>query len=185
MGSLNDAEPEETVNAEPEETVNTEPLKTNNGKIFISFLAVEAGGLAKLLAQKLKTLGKDVFYCKEDLVSGHVFPDILNQEVLARDIFVPLITPGYGLHSSNQSRWCLSELTIAYTNNKKIKPVNFLDPSALFPPKHIALQLGIFQVIPWLSLKECSDSLGVNFTLGEKWPERCLDIVVSSLIQFD
>ena len=166
-------------------TNDAEPEKTNNGKIFISFLSREAASFAKQLTQKLTTMGKDVFYCQEDLYSGSVFPDVLNQELLARDIFVPLVTPRYGLHSNIQSRWCLSELTLAYSKNKKIKPVSFLDPSAIFPPEHIALQLGIFQVTPWLPLKECSDSLGVNFTLGEKWPERCLDIVARTLVQFD
>ena len=173
MSSLDGAEPEEV------------PALKSNGKIFISYLTCEAGNLAGLLAQKLRALGKDVFYAQESLLSGCVYPDVLNREVLARDVFIPLITPGYGLHNSNRSRWCLSELTIAYNENKKIKPVIVLDKSGKYPPEHMALQLGIFQAIPWLPLKECKDSLGDKLALREKWPERCLDIVARILTQFD
>ena len=148
-----------------------------NKKIFISYLTSDAGKLAGLLAQKLRILGRDVFYAQESLLSGCVYPDVLNRELLARDIFVPLITTNYANHDSNRSRWCLSEVTVAFNEKKKMKPINFLDRSQKYPPSHIELQVGIFQAISWLPLKECQESLGEDHKFGTKWPEKCLDIV--------
>ena len=94
---------------------------------------------------------QDVLNDVKILLSGCFDPDVLN-----REIFVLLITPEYALNVSNDSRWSLSKLTIAY--NKKMKSV-----TAKYPPEHIALQL---------ALNESCDFLDVNFTLGEKWPEK-------------
>lgn len=148
-----------------------------NNLIFISFLTNETGTVARLLAERLRKLGRDVFYSVDSLWSGCVYPDVLNQELLRRDVFVPLISPLYGTHNDNRSRWCLAELTLAFNKNKNIKPINLLDRSQEYPPPHIALQLQIYQAIPWLPFEECRDALGTNSSLYQKWPEKCLDYV--------
>ena len=159
-----------------------EPLRKNdasltpqNNLIFISFLTREAGTLAGLLAQKLRKMGKDVFYSEDSLCSGCVYPDVLNQELLKRDVFVPLVTPSYGTHDDNTSLWCLAELTLAFNKKKNIKPINFLERPLRYPPPHIALQLETFQATSWLPFKDCKDSLATNSSL--KWPDKCLDHV--------
>lgn len=177
---------ETTKTPKSEETAIDLPNKTvdlNNGKIFISYLTWEAGKLARLLDKKLRELGQDVFFAQESLLSGCVYPDILNQEVRQRDIFVPLVTKDYGKHSSNQSKWCLSELTTAYNLNKKLKPIIIIDwTKDPYPPEHIALQLGIFQAVHWLPLKECQDEVGNDYSqIKDKWPEKCLDIIARTV----
>ena len=148
---------------------------TKNNLIFISFLTREAGTLAGLLAENLRKMGRDVFYSEDSICSGCVYPDVLNQELLKRDVFVPLITPSYGTHEDNTSLWCLAELTLAFNKKKNIKPINFLEGPLEYTPPHISLQLGIFQAIPWLPFEDCKDSLAKNSSL--KWPEKCLDHV--------
>jgi hypothetical protein len=180
---------------------NKTSLCSSNGRIFISYLTHDAGALAGMiisyfyshrlitnflvfsligfLAEKLRQLGKDVFYAQESLLSGCVYPDELNRELFERDIFVPLVTKDYGTHNNNRSKWCLSELTMAFNQNKKIKPIIMLNPNThSYPPKHIALQLGIFQAIHWLPLKECKEEVGDDYSMiGDTWPKKCLDII--------
>ena len=166
------------MNIRPPEAVTN---YTKNNTIFVSYLTSDAGELARQLSHKLSSFGYDVFYAQESLLSGDIYPDILNYELLKRDVFIPLVSPNYGLHDETRSRWCLSEITLAFNANKKIKPVNMYN--GRYPPAHIALQLGIFQAIPWLPLKDCQTQITAvgNNSLGELWPENCLEIVAREL----
>lgn len=67
-------------------------------------------------------LGLRVFLDVDEIEHGDDWQDTLNEAVLNCDLFVPLITPNYGL-----TLWTNREVKLADIKEKKIIPINFLD----------------------------------------------------------
>ncbi|UYV62796.1 hypothetical protein LAZ67_2001972 [Cordylochernes scorpioides] len=57
----------------------------------------------------------------DDIKSGEDWSDKLGQAVNECQLFIPLITPSYGL-----TKWTDKELKLADMKRKKIIPINFL-----------------------------------------------------------
>ncbi|XP_067135835.1 uncharacterized protein [Centruroides vittatus] len=117
-----------------------------NKKILISYVRAEASKHARDLKRELADLGFNVFLDIDEIQAGNDWQDKLNDAVGSCEIFVPLITPQYGL-----TRWTNREIKLADVMEKVIIPINFLDH---WPPDCLSIQFCALQYIPWKTLGE-------------------------------
>jgi phosphatidylserine/phosphatidylglycerophosphate/cardiolipin synthase-like enzyme len=90
-------------------------------RIFVSY-ASEQRPLAERLSHALRSEGHKVFFDRDSLPSGEAYAGKIQQEILASDLFVFLISP-----ESLSARYALSELDViqkaAPTAGKRVLPV--------------------------------------------------------------
>lgn len=113
-------------------------------RILISYVKAEAFRHARDLKRELTDLGFNVFLDVDEIQAGNDWQDKLNDAVGNCGIFVPLITPQYGL-----TRWTNREIKLADVMEKTIIPINFLD---YWPPDCLSIQFSALQYIPWKTL---------------------------------
>lgn len=97
--------------------------------------------LSDTLQQIRETIQKEDV---DEIQAGNDWQDKLNDAVGNCGIFVPLITPQYGL-----TRWTNREIKLADVMEKTIIPINFLD---YWPPDCLSIQFSALQYIPWKTL---------------------------------
>ena len=102
--------------------------------IFISYRREDGHLFAHLLAQTLAKKGYSVFYDREDLVVGSVFPEKLTQAVSNCNEFIPVITPMYfgarkdgGRRIDREDDWVRREISLALQMSKRVLPI-IVDP---------------------------------------------------------
>ncbi|RWS22885.1 uncharacterized protein B4U80_13989, partial [Leptotrombidium deliense] len=106
--------------------------------VMIGYVRTEATNHAVQLCDKLKQLGITDL---NEIESGDSWEQSLNDAVVNCKIFVPIVTPKYGL-----TTWTKKELQAAVLKeDKKILPVNLIDEWA---PQHLHLLLSCIQFIP-------------------------------------
>ncbi|RWS06769.1 uncharacterized protein B4U79_03386, partial [Dinothrombium tinctorium] len=123
---------------------------TNHKPILISYVRQEAERHARQLKTHLSDLGYEVFLDVDEIMGGHDWIDALNTAVVNCEVFVPLITPQYGL-----TIWTNREIKLADIKNKLIIPVNFLDH---WPPECLAIQFATTQFLNWKSREEIEEA---------------------------
>jgi hypothetical protein len=134
------------------ETTNDETFVSSSGMqaahkpILISYVRKEAEQHARRLKSKLIKLGLEVFLDVDEITVGNDWQDSLNNAVANCEIFVPLITPNYGL-----TLWTNREIKFADMKKKIIVPINFL---STWPPECLAIQFATTQFLPWKTMEE-------------------------------
>ena len=122
-------------------------LSTQGGfEIMISYIHKEATKEAIALRDEFRKLSYSVFLDVDCIKPGVDWQDTLNEAVYKTSLFVPLVTPQYGL-----TEWTNREVKLADTLNKLILPVNFLPE---WPPMCLAIQFASTQYVQWTSRKE-------------------------------
>ena len=115
---------------------SVEPLE-----IMLSYVHKESSGPAARLSEELSKLGYTVFLDKTAIKPGDDWQDVLNEAVCNCRLFIPLVTPLYGL-----TEWTNREVKLADTLGKMIIPVTFL---STWPPMCLAIQFATTQFIKW------------------------------------
>uniref|UniRef100_A0A1X7VQS0 TIR domain-containing protein n=1 Tax=Amphimedon queenslandica TaxID=400682 RepID=A0A1X7VQS0_AMPQE len=110
-------------------------------EIMLSYVHKEASGPAARLSEELSKLGYTVFLDKTAIKPGDDWQDVLNEAVCNCRLFIPLVTPLYGL-----TEWTNREVKLADTLGKMIIPVTFL---STWPPMCLAIQFATTQFIKW------------------------------------
>lgn len=110
-------------------------------EIMLSYVHKESSGPAARLSEELSRLGYTVFLDKNDIKPGDDWQDVLNEAVCNCRLFIPLVTPLYGL-----TEWTNREVKLADTLGKMIIPVTFLSS---WPPMCLAIQFATTQYIKW------------------------------------
>ena len=101
--------------------------------ILISYVRKEAEQHARNLKAQLTLLGCDVYLDVDEIKVGMDWQDALNDAVNNCEIFIPLVTPNYGL-----TLWTNREVKFADIKEKLIVPINFLKQ---WPPTVLAIQV--------------------------------------------
>ena len=112
-------------------------------EIMISYVHKESAKHAKLLSTELNRLGYSVFLDMVQIKPGDDWQDALNEAVCNCNLFIPLVTPLYGL-----TDWTNKEVKLADTLSKFIIPVNFL---LSWPPMCLAIQFATTQYISMMT----------------------------------
>lgn len=106
------------------------PVKEKKKDIFISYRREDGQIFAYLLAKTLLQKGYSVFYDREDLVAGSVFPQKLTESVEGCREFIAVVSPMYlgarknGVLRIHQDEdWVQQELCLALKSGKSILPV--------------------------------------------------------------
>lgn len=85
--------------------------------VFLSYRRTQSAILARSLHTRLAALGVDAFLDVEDINGGR-FDNIIEQEIVARDNFLVLLSP-----ETLQSEWVRKEIALALQHEKFIIPV--------------------------------------------------------------
>lgn len=126
-----------------------------SSEIMVSYVHKEASGPAARLSEELTKLGFSVFLDKNVIKPGDDWQDVLNEAVCHCQLFVPIVTPLYGL-----TEWTNKEVKLADTLGKFIIPVTFLPK---WPPMCLAIQFATTQYIKW---NTSSEKDGTHFALN-------------------
>ena len=110
-------------------------------EIMLSYVHKESSGPAARLSEELSKLGYTVFLDKTAIKPGDDWQDVLNEAVCNCRLFIPLVTPLYGL-----TEWTNREVKLADMLGKMIIPVTFL---STWPPMCLAIQFATTQFIRW------------------------------------
>lgn len=110
-------------------------------EIMVSYVHKEASGPAARLSEELTKLGYSVFLDKNIIKAGDDWQDVLNEAVCNCRLFLPIVTPLYGL-----TEWTNKEVKLADILGKFIIPVTFLPK---WPPMCLAIQFATTQYIKW------------------------------------
>ncbi|KAI1294698.1 hypothetical protein HDE_05948 [Halotydeus destructor] len=122
--------------------------------ILISYVRNEAEQHARNLKRELTDIGCNVYLDVDEIQGGHDWQDALNNAVRNCEVFVPLITPQYGL-----TQWTNREVKLADILNKLIIPVNFNDT---WPPECLAIQFATTQFLSWKTPREIEDAMDIQ-----------------------
>jgi hypothetical protein len=112
----------------------------NVGSVFISHSSKEPDyAVAEALARSLEQVGLDVWWDKDRLEGGDLFPAEIVEAIIKQRAFLYILSP-----RSSQSKWCLRELARADELAKEIIPLKLEQVPAGEQP----LQLAGLQYVP-------------------------------------
>ncbi|XP_070541389.1 uncharacterized protein [Ptychodera flava] len=129
-------------------TVDLPVLKTPQvaKQMLISYVRQEAAHHALALKSALENLQFSVYLDVHEITCGADWQDALNYAVSNCEVFVPLVTPGYG-----NTQWTNREVKLADVLGKLIIPVSFLQR---WPPPCLAIQFATTQYVRWKTRDE-------------------------------